>query len=146
MKSKKVDLTTDSPLTYVVVVNWNRASDTIECLKTLASSDYSNYRLLVVDNGSTDGSPDAIRAVFPAVEVIANEDNLGFARASNVGIEYASQQGADYVLLLNNDTLVNKRLLTELVTVGESDPQIGMLVPKISRSAPNSATMWSRFL
>lgn len=131
MESKKADLATDSPLIYVVVVNWNRADDTIECLKALASSDYANYRPLVVDNGSTNGSPDAIRAAFPAVEVIANEDNLGFARANNIGIERALQQGADYVLLLNNDTLVDKRLLTELVAVGESDPQIGMLVPKI---------------
>ncbi len=140
MESKKADLATDSPLIYVVIVNWNRADDTIECLKSLAGSDYSSYRSLVVDNGSTDGSPDAIRAAFPSPpsvppnfrgEVIANEDNLGFARASNIGIEHALQQGADYVLLLNNDTLVDKRLLTELVAVGESDPQIGMLVPKI---------------
>ena len=131
MESKKADLATDSPLIYVVIVNWNRADDTIECLKALASSDYSNHCPLIVDNGSTDGSPDAIRAAFPAVEVIANEDNLGCARASNIGIERALQQGADYVLLLNNDTLVDRHLLTELVAVGESDPRIGMLVPKI---------------
>ena len=150
MESRKADLTTDSPLIYVVIVNWNRANDTIECLKALASSDYSNYRPLIVDNGSTDGSPDAIRAAFPAVEVIANEDNLGFARASNIGIEHALQQGADYVLLLNNDTLVDKRLLTELVAVGESDSQIGMLVPKIyypstgsGRSHGEKGRLWS---
>jgi len=112
-------------------VNWNRADDTIECLKTLASLDYSNYRPLIVDNGSTDGSLGVIKAVFPVAEVIANKDNLGFARANNIGIEHALQQGADYILLLNNDTLVDKRLLTELVAVGESDPKIGMLAPKI---------------
>ncbi len=121
----------DSPLVYVVIVNWNRADDTIECLQALEGSDYSDYRPLVVDNGSTDGSPDAIRAAFPAVEMIANKDNLGFARANNIGIEHALRQGADYVFLLNNDTLVDGRLLTELVAVGESDPQIGMLAPKI---------------
>lgn len=131
MEVRKADSIVDSPLIYVSIVNWNRANDTIECLRALASSDYSNYRPLIVDNGSTDGSPDAIKAAFPAAEVIANEDNLGFARASNIGIECALQQGADYVLLLNNDTLVDKRLLTELVAVGESDPQIGMLAPKI---------------
>ena len=63
-------------------MNWNRADDTTECLKTLEGSDYSDYRPLIVDNGSTDGSPDAIRAASPAVEMIANEDNLGFARAN----------------------------------------------------------------
>ncbi len=150
MEYKKADLATDSPLIYVVIVSWNRADDTIECLKALASSDYSNYRPLIVDNGSTDGSPDAIRAAFPAVEVIANEDNLGFARANNIGIEHALQQGADYVLLLNNDTLVDERLLTELVAVGESDPKIGMLVPKIyypstgsGRSHGEKGRLWS---
>ena len=131
MEVRKADSIADSPLIYVVIVNWNRANDTLECLRALESSDYSNYRPLVVDNGSTDGSLDVIEAAFPAVEVLANQDNLGFARASNIGIEYASQQGADYVLLLNNDTLVDKRFLTELVAVGESDHQIGMLVPKI---------------
>ncbi len=120
-----------SQMIYVVIVNWNRANDTIECLQSLANSDYSNYRPLVIDNGSTDSSPETIRATFPAVEVIVNEDNLGFARASNIGIKHALRQGADYVLLLNNDTLVDRRLLTELVAVGESNPQIGMLVPKI---------------
>jgi len=150
MEVRKADPIADFPLIFVVVVNWNRANDTIECLKALASSDYSNYRPLIVDNGSTDGSPDAIRAAFPAVEVIANEDNLGFARASNIGIEHALQQGADYVLLLNNDTLVDTCLLSELVAVGESDPQIGMLVPKIyyhgGKRCPESAEggrLWS---
>ena len=141
---------TDLPLVYVVILNWNRAGDTIECLKALASSDYSNSRPLVVDNGSTDGSPDAIQAAFPAVEVIANEENLGFARASNIGIEHALQQGADYVLLLNNDTLVDKSLLTELVAVGESDPQIGMLAPKIYYHGEegrlwSAGAQWRRF-
>ena len=74
--------------------------------------------------------------------MIANEDNLGFAQASNMGIEHALGQGADYVLLLNNDTLVDGRLLTELVTVGQSDPQIGMLVPKIYRYG-EEARLWS---
>jgi len=73
------------PLVYVVILNWNRACDTIECLQSLARCDYANYQPLVVDNGSTDGSPGAIRAAFPAVEMIINENNLGFAQASNIG-------------------------------------------------------------
>jgi len=140
----------EAKLVYVVIVNWNRARDTIECLEALANLDYTNYRLLVIDNGSTDGSPEAIKAAFPAVEVIVNEDNLGFGRANNIGIEHALQQGADYVFLLNNDALVDKRLLTELVVVGESDPQIGMLVPKIyyhgeERRLWSAGARWRRF-
>ncbi|MBM4466077.1 MAG: glycosyltransferase family 2 protein [Chloroflexi bacterium] len=146
----KTDTIAESPLIYVVIVNWNRAGDTIECLKALTNSDYANYRPLVVDNGSTDGSLEAIRAAFPATEVIGNEDNLGFAPANNIAIEHALRQGADYVLLLNNDTLVDKRLLTELVAVGELDPQIGMLVPKIyyhgeERRLWSAGARWRRF-
>lgn len=140
----------EAKLVYVVILNWNRAQDTIECLQSLARCDYANYRPLVVDNGSTDGSPDVIRAAFPAVEMIINEDNLGFAQASNIGIEYALHQGADYVFLLNNDALVDRRLLSGLVTVGESDSRIGMLVPKIyyhgeERRLWSAGAQWRRF-
>lgn len=138
------------PLVYVVILNWNRACDTIECLQSLARCDYANYQPLVVDNGSTDGSPGAIRAAFPAVEMIINENNLGFAQASNIGIEHALQQGADYVFLLNNDALVDRRLLSELVAVGESDSRIGMLVPKIYYHGEggrlwSAGAQWRRF-
>jgi len=92
---------------------------------------YSNLKVLVVDNASTDGTPERIAASFPEIELMINEENLGFAAGNNLGIEYALQRGADYVLLLNNDTVVAKDLVHTLVTVAQSDYGIGVLTPKI---------------
>ena len=119
------------PLVYVVILNWNRKDDTIECIDSLKGMSYSNFRTVVVDNGSSDGSVEALKARFPALEVLVNSENLGYAAGNNVGIRFALQQRADYVLLLNNDTVVHRHLLGELVRVGEADPQAGVLTPKI---------------
>jgi GT2 family glycosyltransferase len=119
------------PLVYVIILNWNGREDTIECLRSVQEVDYSRYRILAVDNASDDGSPEAIRAAFPTVELIVNESNLGFAAGNNVGIEYALQRGADYVFLLNNDTIVDRTVLTELVGACEADPAVGLASPKV---------------
>ena len=105
----------ESSLVYIIILNWNGRDDTIECLRSVQEVDYPRYQILVVDNASDDGSPEAIRAAFPAVELIVNESNLGFAAGNNVGIEYAVQREADYVFLLNNDTIVERMVLAELV-------------------------------
>jgi len=118
-------------LVYVIILNWNGKEDTIECLRSVQALDYPHYQVLVVDNASSDGSPEQIRVAFLDVELIVNEVNLGYAGGINVGIKRALEEGADYVLLLNNDTLVDERLLAELLKAGESDPQIGILTPKI---------------
>lgn len=119
------------PLVHIVILNWNGKEDTLRCLNSLQEIDYPNYKVTVMDNGSTDESPEAIQAAFPEVELIVNEVNLGYAGGVNVGIKRALEERADYILLLNNDTLVDKQLLTELLKVGEADPQIGILTPKI---------------
>lgn len=121
----------DLPLVYVVILGWNRQKDTLECIESLLATDYSNLKLLVVDNASTDRTPERIRASFPQVELIINKENLGFAAGNNVGIQYAVHQGADYVLLLNNDTVVAEDLVHTLVTMAQSDHRIGVLSPKI---------------
>jgi GT2 family glycosyltransferase len=119
------------PLVYVVVLNWNSRDDVIECIGSLINIDYPRYELLVVDNGSSDGSVQSLNAEFPALQIIVNETNLGACEGRNVGIRYALEKGADYVALLDNDTVVDQNLLTELVKAGEADPQAGMLVPKV---------------
>jgi GT2 family glycosyltransferase len=119
------------PLVYVVVLNWNSRDDVIECIGSLINIDYPRYELLVVDNGSSDGSVESLEAEFPTLQIIVNETNLGACEGRNVGIRYALEKGADYVALLDNDTVVDQNLLTELVKAGEADPQAGMLVPKV---------------
>lgn len=115
----------------IVVLNWNGATDTIICLKSLEALTYANFRVIVVDNGSTDGSVPAIRAAFPSVELIETGRNLGFAGGNNVGIRYALDRGADYVLLLNNDTEVERSLLDALVAAACRFPEAGAFSGKI---------------
>jgi GT2 family glycosyltransferase len=119
------------PRVSIVVLNWNCRDDTIECLHSLTGLTYPDYETIVVDNGSTDGSPEAIREAFPEVELLTNPDNLGFAGGNNVGIRQALSGEAAYVFVLNNDTVVDPALLDELVATAEADSRIGVVGPKI---------------
>jgi GT2 family glycosyltransferase len=119
------------PLVYIIVLTWNGREDTIACLKSLQEITYPNYRILLVDNASTDGTVEAIRRDFPAVEVLVNESNFRFAGGNNAGIRHAVANGADYILLLNNDTTVAPDFLTELVRAIHGDEHLGMASPKI---------------
>jgi GT2 family glycosyltransferase len=103
------------PKVGIVVLNWNGWRDTIECLNTLHSVDYPCFQVIVVDNGSTDRSPEEIRARNPSVKIIETGSNLGYAGGNNVGLKYALEIGCDFVLLLNNDTLCPRDFLRPLV-------------------------------
>lgn len=116
---------------YIIVLNWNGKDDTLDCLQSLHSTNYDNYRVVLVDNGSEDDSVKAVREKFPEVEVVETGKNLGFAGGNNVGIEYAIKAGTDYVFLINNDTTVHPDYLKELVDVAESDVKIGAVGSKI---------------
>ena len=120
-----------NPRIAIIILNWNGKEDTIECLESLKHITYPNYEILLVDNGSTDGSVECFRSRYPGIEIIENGENLGFAEGNNVGIRRAMDEGADYVLLLNNDTVVDLEFLGELVKVAESDPKIGFAGPKV---------------
>ena len=113
------------PTVYVILLNWQGWRDTIACLESLASLDYTNYRVLVVDNGSTDDSVARIRAAHPQVPIIETGRNLGFSGGCNVGVRRALEEGADYVWLLNNDTTVDPQALSTMVAVAEADPGVG---------------------
>jgi GT2 family glycosyltransferase len=121
------------PLAKVVVilVNWNGKADTLECLASLREDLYPNKRILVVDNGSADGSAAAIRAQFPEVEVLETGANLGFSGGNNAGIWWALDHEAEYVFLLNNDTTVEPQALTTLVQTMETNPRYGLTTPVI---------------
>ena len=120
-----------SPLVFIIVLNWNGRKDTLECLGSLQKLDYPNFEVLVVDNGSTDGSEEAIQSVFPSVSFIQTGGNLGYAGGNNAGIRFAISHGADYVWLLNNDTTVDPKALTALVEAAKADPRIAFVGSKI---------------
>jgi GT2 family glycosyltransferase len=90
-----------------------------------------DFRILIVDNGSTDGSESVLRERFPLVDFIQAGANLGFAGGNNLGIRYALEQGADFVWLLNNDTVVDPEALSELVKVAGRDERVGIVGSKL---------------
>ena len=122
------------PHVAIVILNWNREADTLECLESLARISYPSFSVIVVDNGSTDGSPDAIerwgRENLP-LTLIRNAENRGFVRGSNQGMRHALSKDADYVFLLNNDTVVEPGVLSLLVATAERSGDTGMAGPKI---------------
>jgi GT2 family glycosyltransferase len=131
------------PLVYVLVLNWNNWKDTNKCLASLQGLAYTAWKVIVVDNGSTDGSVHHIRDEHPAVEVLELEKNGGFAKGNNAGIRRALERKADYVWLLNNDTTVSPDALRALVTKAESHPRLGALGSAIySMAEPDRLQVW----
>jgi len=115
----------------IILLNWNNEEDTIECIESLKKINYDNYKIIVVDNGSKEESISKIEKQYSDLCIIKNESNLGFAGGNNIGIKYAIDNNADYVLLINNDTIVDENFLTELVEVGGADEKNGLLGSKI---------------
>jgi len=121
----------NSPKVAVILVNWNGKAVTLDCLASLQQVRYPAMHISVVDNGSSDGSVEAIRGQFPAVEVLALSQNRRFAGGNNAGIQKAIDAGTDFVLLLNNDTVVDPDFVTALVERFQQEKRCGMVVPKI---------------
>lgn len=119
------------PKVVIIVLNWNGRDLTADCLDSLQRVVYQNFEVILVDNASTDGSQQFFKERYPNVAVLENKENLGFAGGNNIGIQEALRRNSDYVLLLNNDTVVDIDFLSALVKAGESDRKIGMLNPKI---------------
>jgi hypothetical protein len=119
------------PLVVTVILNTNRREDTLAALESLAGNDYDNQRIIVLDNASNEGSVEAIKERYPAVQVISLEQNLGYAGNNNVGIAAAVAQGAEWVFVLNEDTILAPDCLKRLVEAGESLPQAGIVGPMV---------------
>jgi GT2 family glycosyltransferase len=119
------------PLVFIIIVNWNGREITLDCLASLGHLAYSNMRIVVVDNGSSDGSAEAIANRFPEVAVLEMNENLRFAGGNNVGIRYGLERGAEMFLLLNNDTTVDPIFLSAMVSRLSSGAHVGMVAPKI---------------
>jgi len=107
------------PKVAIIVLNWNGWRDTIECLESLQQITYPNYQVIVVDNGSTDDSVLRLRGAYPNLALIENGENLGYSGGNNVGIHPGLGQGAEYVLILNNDIRVEANTLTTMVEVAQ---------------------------
>lgn len=111
------------PLVSVVVVNYNGKHYLKDCFDSLKSGVHKNLEIIFVDNGSRDSSLEFVRAEYPEIKTVDNGENLGLAIASNRGAALASGK---YIFFYNNDTIADKKMISELVRVSEEDPQVGI--------------------
>jgi GT2 family glycosyltransferase len=114
-----------------VVLSWNGRDDTLACLGSLALVRYGPLTVITVDNGSRDGSADAVAAVYPEVDLLRLPSNLGFAGGMNAGIRRALETGADAVMTLNNDMVVDPGFVDPLVAALAADPLAGAACSQI---------------
>jgi GT2 family glycosyltransferase len=115
----------------VVIVVWNGLEDTLECLESLQRCEFPHKRILVVDNASSDGSSETIARIYPEIQIIRSERNLGFTGGNNLGLEEAIRQRVRYAFLLNNDTTLAPDALDRLVQRADASPRAGLLAPVI---------------
>lgn len=125
---------TPAPLVTIIVLHWRGVERTTACLHSLATLEYPNYRVLLVDNGALLHEMQQLRQTFPDLPVVQTHRNLGFAGGVNAALRHTLAETSSYVLLLNNDTLVPAHLLTRLIAVMQQHPQVGILTPKLRRA------------
>lgn len=114
-----------NPLVYILILHFRVIENTINCLESLQGLDYSNYKILLVDNGSENKEGAALKSTYRDLEILELEQNLGFSGGCNKGIEYCLEKGAEYIWLLNNDTIVPQNTLRFLVDAMQNDTKAG---------------------
>ena len=119
------------PKIFVITLNWNGKPWLEDCLASVLGMDFPNYEVVMVDNGSTDGSVAFVRQRFPFVQIVENGSNLGYAQGFNAGLEYAAARGAENFLIMNNDTVIERSALAALVETAQSFPKAGFVTGKI---------------
>jgi GT2 family glycosyltransferase len=129
-------------LVYVVVLAWNHVEDTIECLESIMASDYDPFKVLLVDNASTDNTIDIVSNRFSEVEIVRSDKNLGVSGGYNLGMRVAYEKGADYLLIANNDISIHPKMISHLVDALEKHPQAGMGMPKIFHYYGDRSRLW----
>lgn len=121
----------ESQEVYIIILNWNGKIDTLDCLESLKRSSYHNQNIIVVDNGSSDNSTEQIALLHPYVTLIKTGKNLGYAEGNNVGIRHALKNNADFIFIINNDTLISETCITELVDNAVKLPNAAILSPLV---------------
>lgn len=119
------------PLIYIILVNFNSYKDTIECVRSLKKINYLNYKIVIVDNNSKNDSVKELKKHLNDCIIIESKNNKGFSGGNNLAIEYSIKNGAEYVLLLNNDTLVNPNFLTNMINSYNKINNVGIVTCKI---------------
>jgi GT2 family glycosyltransferase len=126
---------------HAVVLNWNGREDTLRCLESLTQLAHRDVRVVCVDNGSRDGSAEAVRERFPDVELIEAGANLGYSGGNNLGIRRALDRGADWIVLVNNDATVAPDVIEGFEQAASERPSAGILAGKVY-FADRPETIW----
>lgn len=121
------------PLVLIVLLNWNSHEETVTAVESVLRMDYPNFHVLIVENGSTDNSAVELRKITsPRVELLESGVNNGYTGGCNLGMIRALELGAEYVWLLNNDSVVASDTLSSIIALAQSDPKIGLVTPVIA--------------
>jgi len=123
-----------NPKIHIIILNWNGFPDTLECLESLRKIEYDNYEVVIVDNNSSGDDVKIVKEKFGdfVKQIIVAKDNLGFSGGNNLGIKYSLNNGADFILLLNNDTTVEPDFLNKLLDTSKAFPEADILTPRIN--------------
>ena len=121
---------------WLIVLSWNGREDTLACLASLAALPDDDTEVVCVDNGSTDGSVEAVRAAHPEVHLVENGRNLGFAGGNNAGLRHAFEHGAQWAVLVNNDATLAPDAVDRLRRAAAEHPAAGMLAGKVFFDEP----------
>lgn len=121
-----------NPKVIVITLNWNGKNLLDDCISSYLANDYPNFELVVIDNGSSDGSEEYVNERYPEVTTIQTGRNLGYSAGFNVGLQYAFEDlKADYALVTNNDVFVDSKIISSLVQTAELDESIGFTIGKV---------------
>lgn len=130
----------EGPIIYVIILNWNGKFDTAACIESIKAQKDVFVRIIFIDNGSQDDSVSYIKELFPEIEMIVHQRNMGFQGGMNSGIHHALSQGGEYIFILNNDTISDVNMLSHLMR--GFDNSIGITAPLIYY-AENRDKIWS---
>lgn len=135
------------PLVSIGILSMNKTEDILACLESVKKQTYRNFTVIVVDNGSTDGTPDAIARAHPDVHLIRNPRNLGISSGRNQGFRYAHERySSDYFLQIDNDVILDPEYLSHLVPAMEEDASVGITCGKAFTRYPSTTLASAGFI
>ena len=117
----------------VVLVNYNNTADTIDCINSIKENEHkTDYKIILIDNGSKDFDQSKLAALFPEIEIVISKKNLGFSGGVNIGINKAIADHTPYIMLLNNDTIASPNFISGLLETLKNNPQYSIVAPLIT--------------
>jgi GT2 family glycosyltransferase len=119
------------PKVFVLILSYNGKRWLEECLPSVLAMDYPNFEIVVIDNGSSDGTEEYLQIKFPQVEITRINQNIGYARGFDAGLEFAAARGAEFFLVMNNDTVIDRSALMSLVETAIFKDQAGFVTGKV---------------